>query len=76
MSALVLLIHAKRVGVEISGVVEHVSLAVDVLSEVVVLRHFQQPDELGQGSDELRVGTVHQFHAAHLCQSNGSKRVY
>ena len=71
MTMLVLLIHRESLCIEIGRVVEHIALPIDVLHVVVVLRHAEQPEQLGHGGDELSVRAVHQLHAAHLCQRDG-----
>ena len=68
---LMLIVHTEAVSIEISGIVKHVALAVDVLHEIVLLGHLEQQQQARHSGHELRVRAVHQLHAAHLFQRDG-----
>ena len=71
-----MVVHIKLLGVEIRGVVFQVTLTINLLHIVVILRHLQEQLQTLGSSNELRICTVHQLHPRHLFQGDWFKQFY
>ena len=75
VTVLVLLIHLIVARIKICGVIEHITLTVNLLRLVIIVSHLKQTIELRQTGHELGVRAVHQLHTTHLVKSDWRKRL-
>ena len=60
-------------GVPVDGTIGGYALVLDLLHEIFTLRQLQKFYQLAFAGDELGVGAIHQFDAAHLIERDGSE---
>ena len=71
MAVQMVAVHAEVGGVEVSSVVEHVSLAVNLLGVIVGAHHLQQTHQHRHRGNKLDVHAIHQLHRLHVGQGDG-----
>ena len=68
-------VHVEVGCIKVCGIILQIAFAVNLLYEIILLRHFQQLTELLLIRHKLSVYAIHQFYAFHLFQRYRSKRV-